>query len=712
MKKFTALMLAVSMLSAYAVSAHASEVTYRNFRDGEVVSTNATADADYVFDMNGDKFTLLDSFDDADSKYLVITNESYGSYDIDTESFITDDENALKNWINTTFITDGNDGKKLNNDIIKHLDTNHVWALEPSDNIPENTTFTGGIAIPSLSEMEIYGDIMGYADPGEKYSTRTQLTGTTKCIAIYDPSRCDGTETTWKPYGRNSASVGIRPIFYLDEDFFAETALDLTKVGDKIKEEIKKIDVNELLKIYDATYLIDNLGITPPSGYVSIKNVSIKTLSNAAVKNGETLLPTFDYANSNENDFASASYTWERITDSGDVETVGADDSYIVTEADTIDGKYSIRFKVVVTDTEGNSTAHYSEKTAKIPAIATKHWTPNYTIGMTKNVENTDYKFMVGDKSFTLVDTFNNDKSTFFVVPNDDYGKAGMAHPYFDPQDKSSMAYTINTTFVKEGLGSSILPDEVVKYIDFDHMWACEGAPLSLNEKVHESYAFKAGVTLLSFTEIEKYKNIMATVGNLAGYSRTPAEYINSDKDKAYIHNIKWNDQGTGVWTNVWDTVNAQNNVKPVFYLGKDFFKEVELDLDTIGLEAINMLKNVYTVEDLQNLYSVAELELKGFKHNYDLSATFGGKNGGEATITGNITSNVLGAHNKVLILCVYDTDGIAVASKAVNINFSGKETKSVSLSAGTLPEGNYTAKVMLWDNLYNANSGMSCVTY
>lgn len=712
MKKITALMLSVSMLSAYATSVFAADVTYKAYTEDEVVSTNKNADLDYVFDMNGEKFTLLDTFDNSSSKYLVIANQNYDKNYIEIDSFTSDESTSLKNWLNTDFISKSYSGSNLNDDIISHLDKNHVWGLDPSDNIAENTTFTGGVSIPSVSEMTAYANIMGYADPGESYPTRTQITGVAKCIAIYDASKSNVDNTSWKLVGRKSGFLGVRPIFYLDDKFFAETKLDLTKAGDKVKEEIRKIDVSELLNLYETDYLVENLGITPPSGYISIKNLTIKTLSTESVKNGETLLASFDYDSANENDMKSASYVWERVTDEGNAEEIGEDDKYIVTEADTIGGKYSIRFKVTVTDTEGNSTVKYSSLTSKVPAIVTKSYLPNLTIPMQKNVENTDYKFKVGDKSFTLVDSFNNDKSTFFVVPNDSYGKAGMAHPYFDPQDKTSMAYTMNTTFVNEGLGSLTLPDEVVEYIDYDHMWACEAAPLSLNEQVHESYAFKAGVTLLSFTEIEKYKNILATVDNLGGYSRTPAEYINTDKDKAYIQNIKWNDQQTGVWTNVWDTIGAKNEVLPVFYIGKDFFKEVKLDLDTVGDKALEMLINVYTVEDLKSLYGVSDLEAKGFKHNYGLSASFSGNAGGDAVLSGNITSNVMGEHSKVLILCVYDENGIAVATKAQKINFNGKETKTVSLSAGALPAGTYTAKAMLWDNLYDANAEMASALY
>lgn len=709
MKKITALMLSVSMLSAYATSVFAAGVTYKAYTEDEIVSTNKNADPDYVFDMNGEKFTLLDTFDNSSSKYLVIANQTYFERTLKKDSFTSD--SGLSAYLNNEFIAKDY-ANRMNGDIIDHIDFEHVWQLEQSDNITEGTTITAGITLPAVSEMIAYADIMGYADPGVSYGTRTQLTGVEKCNVIFDAANSPVDNGSWKLIGKKMYNIGMRPIFYLDDKFFAETKLDLTKAGDKVKEEIKKIDVSELLNIYETDYLVENLGITPPSGYISIKNLAIKTLSKESVKNGETLLASFDYDSANENDMKSASYVWERVNDEGNAEEIGEGDKYIVTEADTIGGKYSIRFKVTVTDTEGNSTVKYSSLTSKVPAIVTKSYLPNLTIPMQKNVENTDYKFKVGDKTFALVDTFNNDRSTFFVVPEDYYGTYGMTHVYFDASDKTSMAYAMNTTFLNDGFGEGTLPEDVVKYIDFDHMWACESAPLSRNEKVHEDYAFKAGVTLLSFTEVEKYKNILATVDNLLGYTRTTTNYRNENNEKEYINYINWRDGYTGTWTNLWDTVGAKSYVKPVFYLGKDFFKEVKLDLDTVGDKALEMLNGVYTVEDLKSLYGVSDLEAKGFKHNYELSASFSGNAGGDAVLSGNITSNVMGEHSKVLILCVYDENGIAVATKAQKINFNGKETKTVSLSAGALPAGTYTAKAMLWDNLYDANAEMASAQY
>lgn len=715
MKKIISFVLSIAMLSAYAANAAAAEVTYKEYRENEIAATNKYADADYVFELGSEKFTLLDSSENESSKYFVVANQVYERKYIKTDSFTSTAETSLNHWLNNDFISEDFSGNKLNSKIIAHIDNTHVWGLDPSAAIAEGTSFTAGITIPSVSEMTAYGSIMGYADPEENYATRTQLTGTTKSIVIYDKAKSNVSETSWKLANRNNNALSyIRPIFWLDDKFFVKVPLDLTKAGAKVKEEIKKIDVNELLKIYSANYLIENLGIAPPEGYVSIKKAKVITLSGNQAANGETLKASFEYDPENKYDMASARFKWERVSDEGATE-VGSGETYVVTEADTINGKYAIRFNVTVTDTSGNSTEHNSELTGKIPVIAARSYAPNVNISMTKDEDNTDYKFTFGGKSFTLVDTFNNDKSTFFVVPNDSYGQAGMNSAYFDPNDQAGMAYTMNTTFVNNGLDSGLLPQEIIDHIDFDHMWVCESAPLCPNEKVNESYAFKAGVTLLSFSEIEKYRNIMATVGNLSGYSRTAANFKNTAAGKEelnYINTIKWNDGNSAIWANHWDTIDVKNNVKPVFYLGKSFFKEVAIDWETVGTKALEMLNKVYTVEDFGGLYADELLEQKGFKHNYELSAAASGLSGGAASLSGTVTSNIAESGSGILIFVVYDEGGAAVASKAEKIEFNGKETKSFSLSTESLAQGSYTAKAMLWDNLFDANAQIRHVEY
>ncbi len=726
MKRIMALFISIVMLSGCVNTfVYASgTVEYKSYSDeypNTIISTRKTADMDYVFSIGAEKFTLLDVFDDEKSAYLVIANQSYESREVNLTSFTSSDEGSLNYYLNhaggTTYNT-------INQDLKDHIDFEHVWNLDPAPNastpIAEGTVFTAGITIPSLSEMEAYGDKLGYSDLQSHFATRTVLNGINnsnpskdKNIFVYQYSgtnKSDINDTSWKPYNRSKPSVPIRPIFYLNEDFFKTVKIDLATTGEKVKAELRKIGWDTLVEIYEADEIIDKLEMTPSGMYVKINNLSITVRSGEEIKNGETLVANFDYAEANQYGLESAEYTWERVF--GDSkETVGTGKEYIVKEADTVDGKYKIQVKVKVTDTEGNETVKTSQPTNFIPAIVTKSYAPNYNIATHKNVENNDYKFEYDGKSFTLIDVFNNDVSTFFVVPNDDYGRVKMTSVYFEPEAEGNIAYTMNETFVKSGIDGNMLPEGIIEHIDFKHKWVCEGAPENPDNNVKSSYAFEAGVTLPSFTEVEKYKSIFATVDNFGGFSRTAADFKNSSKEEVcYINSFKWNSGGSAISANHWD-LPSTNSVRPVFYLDRSFFTEEYIELDKVGKEALELLKKIYTVEDLLGQYDLTTLEANGFVHKYTESLTVTGLSGGVTGISGKIISNTACSTDAVLIFAVCDSEGRTLTSKATRLILGGKNSEqNINITAGTLDAGSYYAKIMIWDNLFSANAKNSII--
>ena len=63
--------------------------------------------------------------------------------------------------------------------------------------------------------------------------------------------------------------------------------------------------------------------------------------------------------------------------------------------------------------------------------------------------------------------------------------------------------------------------------------------------------------------------------------------------------------------------------MRPAFYLDKDFFKTVKIDLSQTGETILDMMRQSYCVEDLTELYSEEELTEKGFWHRYSMSASY-----------------------------------------------------------------------------------------
>ncbi len=693
------LMLLSSGITAFA------EVEYRAYNASEVISTRKYADENYVFSVGGESFTLIDTFDDTSSAYLLIANQGYNKRTVYADSFTSTAPGNLNDWLNNTFTG-------INTDIREHIDFAHRWELDPAPDaavaIEPGTGFTAGITIPSVSELAEYGDKLGYADTGDHFPTRTVLNGTdSKNILVYQHGTSGIDDMSWQLYNRNKPNISIRPMFFVDSDFFACVAVDLATAGDAVKDEIRKLGYERLTELYDTEEIIEQLGLTPQEGYVKLDDLIIKTVSGEDIKNGETLYVSFRYSEENEYPLSEMYCTWERVN-GDEAEPVGDGERYIVSEADTADGKYSIRARITVTDEGGNSTSRITPLTDTVPAIVTRSFAPNNSISMTRDTDNTDYKFVYGGKSFTLIDSFNNDKSSFFVASNDSWGNARISSAYFDPEDETNIAYTLNTTLPASGINSNLLPEEIVDHIDFDHQWICETAPNNANVNVKDGYCFTAGITLLSFTEIERYKNIISTVDNLGGFSRTASNYLNSAAGKEevnYINCIRWNDAGNAVWANHWETP-SNNSVKPVFYIDRDFFLEERLDLSEIGAAALKILADAYTIEDLKGLYSSEELESKGFVHDYTVDVSMYGQNGGNAGISGRIISNIRQATDAVMIFAVYDDENSMVASRAVSVTLEGKnDEQALSMNVGMLPEGKYTAKLMLWDDLYNANA-------
>lgn len=721
MKRFTSLALLAAMFMSCTIQivSAAVEVVYNSYVANKIVNTNKYANTDYTFTIGSETFTMLDIFDDEASAYLVVANQNYGNRTINGSDFGKEpdiennkqDEN-ITYWLNNTFTVSGNGGKTLNRGIIKHIDFEHLWTGEaaPKAKIPiaETYIFKAGITLPAVSEMEAYKDMMGYSDTGATFLTRTPanqvISGGDEWVFACTPSN-GKSDTTWQlAHWKIPANTGIRPMFYLDCGFFGDVAVDLETAGEAVKDEIKKVDDEKLLNLYSISQLIAELGFKPPEGFIFLENVKIKTRNGKAVTYGSTLQPSFDYSEDNRHDFKGAEYVWERI-DGDKITVVGNGSEYAVTEADANGGQIQIRYKMTVTDTSG-AQASYTSKAETIPALGIKSYAPNVALTVKKDTP-TEHKFKLDGKSFQILDYFDNDQSTFFVKSVESYGSMTISSVYMNPTDQSNFAYTLNTKFPESGNSGLFLPAAIIDHIDFNHLWLTEKAPLNENLNVRENhYAFKAGITLISFSEIERY---IQTVGDLSGFSRTPADFSNTTR-KEFIHNIGVREGS--IFANHWD-LPAANQIKPVFYLKKDFFVNVKLDWKEVGEAIISRLTEMYTIEDFNGMYTDSELRGLGFKNNFDIEALVSSMDGTAApSISGTIKSNLNSEECGVLIFVVYNKDGAALTSTATEVTLSPGQTKQFQLTASALPVGSYSAKLMFWEDFIGMDAKIRHISY
>ena len=628
------------------------------YTDPQLWSCNKDSNPDYTFTYGGKKYVLADVLNNEASKYFIISDELYGTRTRDKLKL--DESSALQSWLNGDFVNYGNNNGAITpfpKTLTKHIDFNHLWKTEGNDNNFDNYSFKAGVTVPSWNELKIYTDKAGF-NLGSTYMLRTTLNGNSSNYLVLDAG---GSTDTMGKIGWWSvpSAINIRPVFYLDGGFFADAAIDLATAGSAVINEIKKVDEKTLLSIYSMQDMVKYLGYTAPENYIYINNLAIGARSGAdTAAYGDTLEVSFEYGKDNTAPLADWTADWK-----ADGVKVGEGKSYIVTEADA--GK-TITADVIFTTTDGKTDRHTANALA-IPTILIQNSiVAGSEFGSIKNTADAD-KFTVGGKEFSLIRQYDNDKSTFFVAAEEVYGLVENRSNKFDPNNDLSMQYWLSNSFAKGDVESGdTLPDDITNYIDFDHIWLTEGAPSATNP-IEAPYTFKAGVTVPSISEIKRNDNMGYAVNDSSTYFvRTPADYSENGKTFSFVSGTdkEWG----GVLFNHWDLPSTAG-VRPVFYLSGDFFKNVKMDIENIGDNVFEMMKNTYSLDELAHLYTadeIALLEEGGFKWNLKTNVSF--KNYDESA---DVTE-LAGATSLKAIITVENNTGAAVNTKAYIALYDG----------------------------------------
>jgi len=169
----------------------------------------------------------------------------------------------------------------------------------------------------------------------------------------------------------------------------------------------------------------------------------------------------------------------------------------------------------------------------------------------------------------------------------------------------------------------------------------------------------------------------------------------------------------TGISTNVW-SIPSGTNIRPEFYLDKDFFKENVIDLDTAGSYVIDAMKKMYTIEELSG-YDEKKLKELGFNSNFEIEAKF--KSGttqlddlngvialsAEVTLTSYCDKGTEG----LLVLALYDEDGMTykMAFEKISTKANEANTKTLTVSELSGVTSEYSAKVMFWNDIFSINA-------
>ena len=754
-KRLSAVFLSLCMLSA-AVPVGATGTEYIPTGDGLALpdeTVDMTPDAD-KFTVDGKGFVLLD---EDESAYYVTTTDAYG----DMETISDGTEGGFENptgkqinydsyksdaFLNGDFLTKGNNFTALGNDtttyyklpqgIIDNIDNNHVWKRFVNDyrsGTGVQREYTTGVSLLSWTDFTTYAGKLGAVDGflnsdasnADMYFLRdTNNWGGDSALAMFCTAdkKCKHWGRYVRPYGF------LRPAFYLKKDFFKTTKINLATMGKNVKDAIRTVCTDdELIELYGVRDCKTYFGMDIDIAYIELSLRNGKDIGDANIL--DTVIATAENAVVDE-------FCWEVSDDDGN--------SWYKAEDET-----------------GNSiilTAEYAGKLLRCRAESDGEEIssavlriPNPEIVQTQNanlegfMEETpdNYRFTVDGRGFVLLDTFDNDKSTYYVTTTEAYGDMqtlAVESGDFEVPTGKQINYDayksdafLNENFLKNGNNFSVLSDDsttyyklpqgIIDHINKDHVWWRFVNEYRKQNGVQSTY--KTGVSLLSWTDFMMYAD---KLGVMDVFSDSNLNF--GDIEKAYYlrDTNNWGGDsalavlrvGSNAVGCTYVGVGAQKAglLRPAFYLDKDFFKTVKIDLSQTGETILDMMRQRYCVEDLTELYSEEELIEKGFWHRYSMRASYTlcddtkelTSLAGVSSLKANVTIRNLSNSetNVLLLLAVYEENGhmIKIAKKEVRLEAQSDTESSVAIES--LPEGvtdKYKVSVMLWDNVHEMYS-------
>ena len=407
-----------------------------------------------------------------------------------------------------------------------------------------------------------------------------------------------------------------------------------TKIDGEIKKTITVAKELNDSYIKVILYLPTGEELESEAFYLNVFDTSFNgTISDLEVrgilKAGNTLF--FRYNSNDVKDENIFNVTWLMASqEDGNYEEVGEGESYTTEDVETV--KY---YKVKLTLVNGKeyiSPAISVDGHAKIKHTAVDGENVKFdTVNTTTPPENV---FTVGNQEFILLDTIqSSDSGRFLVLAKSSasiYGSSSI-----DEIDSDKLL--------------ELLPAELANYIEKTTYWHSGVNAWSQ----YRNYG-KHSVYIPSIEEVKKYSDKIGLADeNVNWWTRS-----NSNLTSNGNLTISVDTQNVGTTTNVISS-NSQA-IRPIFYLGVDFFKNVKLDIDLTGPNVLSAVRDNYTKKELLTLYTKKELEEK-FGFDTDVSIVTGevvGDLSSEAfSVKLEVKSNIDNANIKA-IAAVYDENG------------------------------------------------------
>ncbi len=505
---------------------------------------------EHLFYVDGTPFILLDT--DSDGNYFVMCQYTNGNNAEEWPLVIPEGAEDTYEVRKFNPSNDKNIAYTINSNIQKYVPSSEMrnqiketeWNFAANVN-DANASHTAAckLALPSVTEFKTYFDKIGFTadnlfpqvDCGmaTRDLTYREDAGTDKYYPLrmgrFDKYAIFGADKSY-----NNKFGVVRPVFFLDKDFFKAARCDVDTLGADAKAEIKKYSLNDLVKTYSKEDLIA-LGYDEDA----VDNAADRTLISG--------YPTADpYA-------APYSGDW-KIGNIGTAETV----------------------------------------------------TPAANI------------LKIGDKDYVYLDVDKD--GNMFVMAKDVISKPTGFQPYtsdaagdkklYDASNDKSLAYEINS---KDYIEKAV-PDVTLQQYMMDYNWYTE-------TNKDAPYSTKAKLAAPSATEIEKYYSKLGewyTPFDMAnGYTRTPS-YKDGDIDgykTIWVNSTEKNDAGGYNLQFNSNMTAAFQNIRPVFFIKKDYFKDIKLtDIENQGENVKRFIRASFSKSELSGQgYTPDELKKLGY---------------------------------------------------------------------------------------------------
>lgn len=629
---------------------------------GSVPAIDEAGDPKYRFALTGDTKTYIlldDNAEDSNSRYFVVAYDSHGSHKFhnnntlgERQKFNPNNANNIGYWLNNDFKTAGTVAADLRN----HIDNNHIWLTAGGGTggaCPNDFTVKCGIAIMSAHEIETYKSRMGWKDGSGAYIwTRTPNRDSDVHILGFKTVKdwaMTGTDDSWS----------VRPCFWLDESFFTQVHLDVNKMGSTIKQTIRNnYEKSELQGLYTENELVA-MGFDPTIDE-SIKIKNVMAVGNP--KPAYTLTGSFVW--DCDAIQGESVYRWFWSDSIGGTATeIVSNQSMTITNS--LAGKY-VWLQVVPRTADGGFGVAVNSEPILIGAALTKP-TNDTPSGLQATAPAVN-RFKLNDgtnKEYILLDTTSDGR--FLVITYDSYG----GHIFdtqevnkFDVNSSTNIGYWLNNEFINSGnvivnkdtgvTTTYVMSADILNYVDYNAEWLTEAATANGSDFLN-----KAPLALISTTEAIRYKDKIgySDAGLKYTWTRTPLDNVHVFR---FIYDGRFKTTGR----------DDAGDVRPIFYLTSDFFKNIKIDVESMGENVAKAIKNMYPQSVLEGLYNQAELAKFGYGKNAVYNVKYTDQNGKALTslLTAkeiSVTTDFVSYSENtqvVMITAIYDKNGNIVA--------------------------------------------------